>query len=70
MKKLNQKVKKHFNWGVFWIVIATAFFTLSVSLLFAWTLVLFSHYEIAGGIVALLGAILEIAIGFGFLMGS
>ena len=33
MKKLNQKVKKHFNWGVFWIVIAVTSFALSVLLL-------------------------------------
>lgn len=70
MKKLNQKIKKNFSWGAFWIAIAVAFFILSVSLLFAWTLVLFSHDEIVGGIVALLGAVLETAIGFGFLMES
>lgn len=70
MKKLYQKIEKHFDWGAFWIVIAVAFFILSVSLLFGWTLVLFRHDEIVCGIVSLFGAVLETAIGFCFLMGA
>lgn len=70
MKKLYQKIEKHFDWGAFWIVIAVTFFALSVSLLVLWAIVLFSHDEIVGGIVALLGAVLETAIEFGFLMES
>lgn len=68
MKKLYQKIEKHFDWGAFWIVIAVTFFALSVSLLVLWAIVLFIHEETVGGIVALLGVVLEIAIGFGFLM--
>lgn len=70
MKKLYRKIEKHFDWGAFWITIAATFFILSTSLLFVWSAILFRHDEIVGGIVALLGAVLEIAIEFGFLMGA